>query len=116
MRTERAAEADWRRDRFQRALFAYEHRLFLREPDPSQWTPEEIRHLARLERYVASAARDVDQMRKAINNQLQSRYRLLCTEYRARLVIGELRKAWARDAQPPAEVGGDYEDEDLENE
>lgn len=112
-----AAEADWRRDRYRRALLVYEQRLFLREPDPSQWTAEEIKHLARLQRYVTSATKIVDQLRRTINTQLHSRYRLVCAQYRAGVALGHLRAAWARYAEKMSATKDEPEisDEDFDD-
>jgi hypothetical protein len=84
---ERIAEADWRRFRFLGQLKKLEIHLFSTVGGFSEWTDKDCKRYAQPLRLYESALRDVETLRRQLNQQKTWRFRQICVEFQALLTI-----------------------------
>jgi hypothetical protein len=109
---ERIVDADWRRHRLLGQLNRLEAHLFSTIGDLSEWKDEHFKRYTQAQRLYASALREVETLRRQLNQQKLSRFRQICVEFQAALVVvkhRELRRQAARQkaARKPANPTGD---------
>ena len=89
---ERIIEADWRRHRLLGHFNRLEAHLFSTVGELSEWKDEHFKRYHQSQRVYASALRELETLRRQLNQQKLSRFRQITVEFQAALVVVKHRE------------------------